>query len=137
MGHLDDLKISKRVILAARPRRKIDSTEYRRNKLIAHLEEQIELANLALQDKPLQLKRKRGHTMVDVRPRLWWKEEPDGTVYTQIRYNKTPLNLRGRGTTIEVGPLRKLPMVYRTVIRAVKAGELDGPIQRAVRASQR
>lgn len=137
MGHLDKLKVSKRVILAARPRRKIDTNEYRRAKLVAHIEEQIELANLALQVKPLQLARKRGHTVVAVRPRLWWRAEPDGMVHTQIRYNKMPLNIGGRGTSIEVGPLSKLPAVYRTVIRAVKAGELDSAIQRAVRETQR
>jgi len=137
MGHLDKLKISRRVISAARPRRKGDTVEYRRGKLIANIEEQIELALLAHEDKPLELSRKRGHRVVTVRPRLWWKADPDGHVFTQIRYNKVPLNLRGQGTTIEVGPLKKLPAVYRAVIRAVKAGELDNAIAIAARRSRR
>ena len=131
MSHLDKLKISNRVIFAAPPRRKVGTTEYRRMKLIANIEEQIELANLALQDKPLELQRKRGHAAVNVRPRLWWKVAPDGLVFTQIRYNKVALNVVGRGTSIEVGPLRKLSTVYRTVIKAIKAGELDQAIERA------
>lgn len=136
MGHLDKLKVSKRVIAAARPRRKLETAEYRRSKLIANLEEQIELAQLALEDKPLQLKRKRGHEVVNVRPRIWWTRAPDGLVFTEIRYNKVALNIAGRGTSIEVGPLRKLPTVYRTVIKAVKAGELDKAIDNAARKSR-
>ena len=136
MAHLDKLKFSNRVIAAARPRRTIDSLEYRRNKLIANLEEQVELANRALQDKPLTLRRKRGHRLIDVRPRLWWKIDQNGNVGTEIRYNKVALNLVGRGTTIEVGPLRKLPSVYRTLIKAVRAGELDQAILNAARKSR-
>jgi hypothetical protein len=136
MAHLDKLKVSKRVIAAARPRRKIETPEYRRQKLIANIEEQIELAKLALQGKPPQLQRKRGHDVVSVRPRLWWRVEPDGLIFTEIRYNKVALNLAGRGNTIEVGPLKKLPAVYRTVIKAVKAGELDRAIENAARKSR-
>lgn len=135
MSHLDKLEISKRIIAAARPRRKSDNIEYRRAKLIANIEEQIELVQLALQDDPILLKRKRGHDVVKVRPRLWWTKVDDDHVVTQIRYNKLPLNLASRGTSIEVGPLKKLPSVLRTVIRAVKAGELDRAIQLAVRKS--
>jgi hypothetical protein len=129
--HLDKLDISRRVIVSARARRKSDATDYRRKKLIAHLEEQIELVNLALNGQPPELARKRGHQEVKVRPRLWWYQGDDGHVATVIRYNNINLNLGGRGTTIEVGALRKLPGVYRTVIRAVKAGELDRTIDAA------
>jgi hypothetical protein len=76
----------------------------------------------------LQLKRKRGRQVVTVRPRLWWKVEPDGHVATQVRYNKVALKVKNGGTTIEVGPLKKLPATYRKLIRAVKAGELDSAI---------
>lgn len=137
MGHLDSLKISRRVIAAARARHKADTVEYRRDKLIANLEEQIELAELSLQGKTPQIKRKRGRRIATVRPRLWWSTEPDGHVFTQIRYNKVPLNLLGRGTSIEVGPLKKSPAVYRRVIRAVKAGELDNAIESAAKKSAR
>jgi len=137
MGQLDKLEVSKRVIAAARPRRRTNAPEYRRKKLIANIEEQIELAQLALHDKPLQLQRKRGHNLVKVRPRIWWEVAPDGHVFTQIRYNKVALNIAGRGTSIEVGPLKKLPTVYRTVIEAIKAGELDQAIDNAARKSRR
>ena len=129
--HLDKLTISRRVIVSARARRKTDKVEYRRKKLIAHLEEQIELAQLALDGHPPELVRKRGHGEVKVRPRLWWSVDDDGHVGTVVRYNNVNLNLGGRGATIEVGPLRRLPGAYRTVIRAVEAGELDRTIEAA------
>ena len=137
MGHLDNLDISSRIIRAARPRNKLDTVEYRRTKLISNIEEQIELANLSLHGKPPQLKRKRGRNIVIVRPRLWWATEPNGNVFTQIRYNKVPLNILGQGTSIEVGPLKKLPSVYKTVIRAIQSGELDNSIENAAKKSRR
>jgi hypothetical protein len=136
MAHLDKLNISRRIMPTPQPRVRVETQEHRRKKLIANIEEQIELANLALRDKPLELSRKRGHDVVKVRPRLWWKTDPDGTVLTQIRYNKVPLNLGRRGTSIEVDGLKRLPMVYRTVVRAVKAGELDDAIRNAARKSR-
>ncbi len=137
MGLLSKLEVSRRIVRAAKPRRKQDSVEYRRGKLIANLEEQIELAELAIADRPLQLERKRGHRVVPVRPRIWWRRTPDDRLYTEIRYNKVPLNIEGRGTAIAVPKLRDLPKIYRLVIRAVKAGELDAAIETAVRRSRR
>ena len=135
MSQLDKLTISRRIIPSIRPRRQKDTPEYRRTKLISNIEEQIELAELAIEGKPLELRRKRGHTTVTVRPRLWWQSDPDGTVLTQIRYNKIAINIAGRGTTIEVDGLKRLPSAFRTVIKAVKAGELDKAILSAARRS--
>jgi hypothetical protein len=68
---------------------------YRSNKLIANIEEQIELAHFALQDRPLKLQKKRGLKVIKVRLRLWWKVDSDENVLTQSRYNKNALNLAG------------------------------------------
>lgn len=137
MGHLDELEISNRMIPAAKPRQKLDAVDHARKKLVANLEEQIELARLAIEGEPLQLRRKRGHNVVTVSPRIWWRKEPEGTYFTQIRYNKMPLNLAGRGTSIEVGPLNKLPSIYRTVINAINAGELDQAIEASKQVANR
>lgn len=137
MSYLSTLKITNRVVPAARPRRQVSTREYRRAKLIANIEEQIELVQLAVDKKPLRLKRKRGREVVEVYPRIWWKTDPDGQVYTQIRYNKVALNLGGRGTAIEAGPLTELTKIYGTVIKAVEAGELDAAIEKAARTSPR
>lgn len=136
MGHLDKLTVSKRVVPVGRARQKTETIEYRRQKLIANIEEQLELAKLAIAEKPLQLQRKRGHKIVNVRPRLWWSSDADGGLITQIHYNKVPLVISGRGTSIEVDSLKGLPAVYKVVIKAVQAGELDRSIQSASRKSE-
>jgi hypothetical protein len=135
MGILDQLDISNRVIDAAKRRTKTETIEYRRQKLIANIEEQIELAGLALRGKELVLQRKRGTKVVTVRPRIWWSEEADGDVYVHIRYNKIALNIAGRGTTIHVGKLSGLPDVLQMVIAAVQAGELDASIENVAKKS--
>lgn len=136
MGQLRKLNISNRVIAAARPRRNVDTAEYRRKKLIANIEEQIELVQLALKERPLVLKRKRGKREITVRPRIWWKSLPEGGIFTQIRYNKIPLNIDSRGAAIEAGTLENLLSVYGIVIKATIAGELDQAIEFAATKSQ-
>lgn len=135
MAHLDKLNITNRMIDAARRRKKVDTVEYRRAKLVANIEEQIELVNLALNNQPLELHRKRGHKIQKVRPRVWWTQEENGKVYTQIRYNKIALNLAGRGIAIEAGTMKNLRKVFQTVIKAVQAGELDRVVENAARKS--
>lgn len=131
MGYLAELEVSNQII-AARPRRKTDTVGYRRKKLIANIEEQIELANLAIQEKPLVIRRKRGHNIVEVKPRVWWSVAVEGNVFTQIRFNRVALNIDGRGTSIELGALTELPAVFRTVINAVEAGELDRAMENVI-----
>ncbi len=135
MAHLDKLEITKRVVDAAKRRKKIESSEHRRNKLIANIEEQIELAQMAIRNEPLLLERKRGKRVVNVKPRIWWVAEPDGQVIAQVRYNKIPLNLAGKGTSIHVDQLSDLPDAYDTVILAIRAGELDQAIENAAKLS--
>jgi len=85
----------------------------------------MELVNLALQKKPLVINRKRGHDIVEVKPRIWWKATAGGSVFTQIFFNRVALDIDGRGTSIEVSALDKLPDAYRVVVETVEAGELD------------
>jgi hypothetical protein len=136
MGHLDKLDISNRVIVSTNRLKKFETVEYRREKLIANIEEQIELVNLKLLNKPIELNRKRGHQVITVRPRLWWRITPDGEVYSEFRYNKISLNLAAKGRTISVKSLKRLPAAYRVVISAIRAGELDDAIDNASRKSK-
>jgi len=131
MAHLDKLNISKRVLAAERRRRKADSIDYRRQKLAANLEEQLELAKKAIAGEPLELPRKRGHSVTMVRPRVWWRTDAAGRTATEVYYDRVALNIAGKGRTVEVGKLKNLPSVYRTLIRAVLEGELDTAIKGA------
>lgn len=136
LNYLDQLTISSRVAPVAQRPRKQKTIEYKRSKLIANIEEQIELANLALTGKPLVIKRKRGRRVREVKPRLWWEVVEDDEVVTEIRYNKVALNLAGLGTSIEVSSLESLPSAFNIVIKAIEAGELDQAIENASKKSQ-
>ena len=133
MPHLNKLEISRRVLKPRPARRSKPSIEHYREKLNANLEEQIELVQKAIAGEPTVIKRRRGRQIREVRPRLWWYEDPDGHVGTYVFHNQTALNLNRGGRTIEVGPLRKLPAAFRTVIAAVRAGELDTALSAAAR----
>jgi hypothetical protein len=137
MSHLDKLTISRRVLKPRPPRRsEKDRIAHYRDKLIANLEEQIELAEKVIAGKPPSIKRRRGSEVRAVRPRLWWHEDETGHVASYIFHNRIALTLKGGGRTIEVGPLRKLPATYRKVIAATRAGELDAALRNAARRSE-
>lgn len=137
MNYLDQLTISNRILPTPSRRQNKDTAEYRRAKLIANIEEQIELAQLALKKEPLQLERKRGNQIRVVRPRIWWFVDVDGAILAQIRYNKVPLILQGASSTIEAESLKDLARVFAIVISAVKAGELDEAIVSAATKTTR
>jgi hypothetical protein len=136
MSHLSKLEISRRVLKPRPARREKPTIAHYRDKLIANLEEQSELASKVIDGKPAVIKRRRGRTVREVRPRLWWYEDADGHVGTYIFHNRTALKLWRGGRTIEVGRLRQLPKVHRTVIAAVRAGELDNALRDAARRSE-
>jgi hypothetical protein len=136
LSYLEELVVTNRAISTAKPRRKRNLRDHRRSKMIASLEEQIELANLAVKGMPLELPRKRGHQLKTVRPRIWWQVDPAGIVHASALLNKVPINIEGRGTTIEVGSLIELPKVFKTLIKAVEAGELDQAMDVAARKPQ-
>ena len=136
LEHLDQLTITNRVAPVAKRPRKQQTIEYKRSKLIANIEEQIELATLAIADEPLVIKRKRGKSVRTVKPRIWWEVVEGGLVVAEVRYNKVALNLAGLGTSIEVAKLEELPAALKVVIDATNAGELDQSIRNASKKSK-
>ncbi len=113
-----------------------------RSKLIARLLEQQELVEADLKGEQLTKTRfkfvtdsETGETKrVEVQKQLrrwWWKDE-DGQVNLTLRYGNKPLAITGDKSTIEIGTLDKLPKIIETIIEAVKAGELDKPLNAAM-----
>lgn len=49
-----------------------------------------------------------------------------------LRYGNRPLAITGDKSTSEIGALDKLPKIIDTIIEAVKAGELDKPLNAAM-----
>ncbi len=63
--------------------------------------------------------------------RWWWQDETDA-VLLELRYGNKPIVIADNKSTIEVGPMDKLPKVIDMVIEAVSAGELDKVLKAAL-----
>ncbi len=117
--------------------------QFRRNKLIGKLEEQLALAEAQLGGKSYN--RMRWITAANaegepvriqrpVRLKPWWYKSVAGKVLMTVRYGTRPLVISNGMTAIEFDKLEDLPTTITTVIKAVDAGELDGELASAAAA---
>ena len=129
MGVLDKLKI---VALAKQVKGTVE--QERRKKLADQMTEQLKLAEAALGGVAYQRTKAawdtdaEGHRYRVQRPvklRQWWTVGDGGTVQFGVRYGAVPLQLQQGKTAVEVTKLADLPVVIKTLIQAVEAGELD------------
>lgn len=129
MGVLDKLKI---VALAKQVKGTVE--QERRKKLAEQLTEQLKLAEAALGG--VAYKRTKAAWETDaggnryrvqrpVKLRQWWTVGESGTVQFGVRYGAVPLQLQPGKTAVEVAKLADLPVVIKTLMQAVEAGELD------------
>jgi hypothetical protein len=113
----------------------------RRNKLIAKLWEQIQLAQCEAvgeryQPKRLRTVRDRDTGLIKTlevpkRVKPWWWISESGKVCVSIRYGSKVLELSKGKTSIEIGGSQDLVPALETVKVAVLAGELDSQIEAA------
>lgn len=129
MGVLDKLKI---VALAKQVKDTVE--QERRKKLADQLTEQLKLAEAALGGVAYQRTKAAWDTDADgnryrvqrpVKLRQWWTVGDGGTVQFGVRYGALPLQLQPGKTAVEVAKLADLPVVIKTLLQAVDAGELD------------
>jgi hypothetical protein len=64
-------------------------------------------------------------TKRETRERQWWTVVNGGAVQFGVRYGAVPLQLQPGKTAVEVAKLADLPLVIKTLLQAVDAGELD------------
>jgi len=129
MGVLDKLKI----VALAKPVRGTVEQE-RRKKLAGQLTEQLKLAEAALGGVAYQRTKAAWDTDADgnrhrvqrpVKLRQWWTVGDGGAVQFGVRYGAVPLQMQPGKTAVEVAKLADLPLVIKTLMQAVEAGELD------------
>ncbi len=138
MTHLSKLKFSDK----QRSQVKMTVEERLRHKLIDRLKEQKELAEADLSGNALVKTRYKmikdeetGETKRVQVPRLmrrWWWQDDTDAVLLELRYGNKPIAVADNKSTIEVGPMDKLPKVIDMVIEAVSAGELDKVLKAAL-----
>lgn len=113
----------------------------RRQKLIDKLDEQTKLAGGLISGEPVEFTRmvnvkdaetgERKQVQKPKRVRQWFWHNLDGTWFLEVRFGNKVVDLGKGQQAIEVGDKAKLPATIETVIAAVKAGELDGQIEKA------
>ncbi|WP_179401208.1 DUF6641 family protein [Burkholderia guangdongensis] len=110
----------------------------RRNRLIAKIWEQTELAKAQQAGttfSPTKFRSvknaetgERRNVEVQKRVRAWWWTAESGKVCMSVRYGTKTLELAKGKTAIEVGTLAELIPTLETLKAAVEAGELDTQI---------
>lgn len=115
-----------------------------RQKLVDRLADQISLAEALGTGQSCQRLRYRrvrdlendevSEVPVRTRIRPWWVQDKDGTYLLWIKYGNQALELQKGKTAIRVQTKDELVEVLKTVMGAVRAGELDAAITTAVSA---
>ncbi len=111
-----------------------DPKQSRRNKLLAQLEQQRELAR----DENYVVRRQRWAKQADgskqlvehaKRVKRWWRADGSGSIYMVVRYGNKLLELDKGKAAIAVGAKDNLVAVLDAVILAVSEGTLDAAIE--------
>ena len=133
MSHLSKLKI-----VAQQQKRLQSKTEHRRAKLLEKLDDQLGMVQ-ALIDGEVYTRMRRiwrtdenGQRVLVERPkrtRPWYWMSGAGGCYFQVWYGSKVLELKPGMTAVQVGTKEELPDVIRSVMEAVKFGELDIQIE--------
>ena len=136
MSTLISLKLS-----AAKKPAHLSAVVIRRNKLIAKLWEQIQLAKSQMEGTAFTVKKFRSikdtetglrkSVEVNKRIREWWFRNDAGKVCVSIRYGTQVIELAKGKHSIEVENAQALIKALETVKQAVEAGELDTQIESA------
>ena len=136
MGVLDKLKI---VALAKQVKGTVE--QERRKKLAEQLTEQLKLAEAALGGMAYQRTKAAWETDAEgnryrvqrpVKLRHWWTVADGGVAQFGVRYGAVPLQLQPGKAAVEVAKLADLPVVIKTLLQAVEAGELDAAVAAAM-----
>jgi hypothetical protein len=130
--------LSKLTVKSVTRASKQDPVQLRRRKLVAAIEEQVNVAAAAVNGETYEVTRKtwikneQGEkVLVDklrkVRP---WFFEQDGGWYVQCKYGNKALTI-GNGNAVFVKALKDIASALNTLKAATEAGELDDAIAKA------
>ena len=130
---------------APRAATQLTPEEVRRNKLIAHLQEQRAIAQAdAAGEHHVVMRRRWRNTdtgerqRVEVEKRLkrWWTAQADGQLLLTVRWGSRVIEWERGKAAIVVGEASKLIGVLEKLIAAAQAGELDDFIAAANKGRQ-
>lgn len=136
----------KELTFAAVPRENtLTPQQKRRNKLIAHLREQLAMAEAEIDGRIHVVKKRRWERTqdgqkhlveVDKRLKQWWKPQADGKLLLTVRYGAKAIEFEKGKDAVLLADLKELATVLPKLIAATEAGELDGHINAVTKAKQ-
>lgn len=133
--------LAKLTIKTVSRRPKLSPAEARRNKLLAGIEEQLKVADAAMQGQEYTVTRSRwakndaGEKVRVQRLKVVraWFFAQDGGFYVQCRYGAKVLSLSKDGNAVFVKQIADVPAALQAIYAATAAGELDAAIATAVK----
>ena len=135
MAALQGLKL-----ITAKRQTAINPVQFRRNKLSQRVQEQIALAQAAVEQRIYVKQRHRSvkdehgirsTVATQVRVKQWWFEQEGGKLALFIRYGSKIIALSPKSNAVECAALTDVLQALKVVKAAVEAGELDAQITAA------
>ena len=135
MAALQGLKL-----ITAKRQTAINPVQFRRNKLSLRVQEQIALAQAAVEQRTYTKQRHRSvkdssgfrNTITtQVRVKQWWWTQDNGKLALSIRYGSKIIALSPKCNAVECSTLTDVVAALTTIKAAVDAGELDAQIAAA------
>ena len=135
MAALQGLKL-----ITAKRQTAINPVQFRRNKLSQRVQEQIALAQAAVEQRIYVKQRQRSvkdssgirNTITtQVRVKQWWWTQDNGKLALSIRYGSKIIALSPKCNAVECSTLTDVVAALTTIKAAVDAGELDAQIAAA------
>ena len=125
--------ILKSLTFVPQPKPSSDPLIIKRDRMIARLEDQKRLlADPNFVRTAKRWERKEGGEKVLVERPLrtirWWQPDQSGGYVMTVKVGSKRIEFEKDKSAIAVGPLEKLPSVIDALIKAVRAGELDGQL---------
>lgn len=140
------MNMLKELTFAAVPRENLLTPQQkRRNKLIAHLREQLAMAEAEIDGRIHVVKKRRWERtqdgqkhLVEVNKRLkqWWKRQQHGKLLLTVRYGAKAIEFEKGKDAVVLADVRELVTVLPKLIAATEAGELDAHINAVTKAKQ-
>jgi hypothetical protein len=140
------MKCTEGTVFAAVPRENtLTPQQKRRNKLVAHLREQLAMAEAVIDGRVHVVKKRRWERTqggqkhlieVDKRLKQCWKPQGDGRVLLSVRYGAKPIEFEKGKDAVVLADIKQLAAVLPKLIAATEAGELDAHINAVTKAKQ-
>src|SRR4051794_27892460 len=128
--------ILKSFTFVAQPKPSSDPLIIKRERMVARLEDQKKLfadPNFVRTVKRWEKKEGGEKVLVEkpLRTSKWWQQDPSGTVVMTVKVGSKRIEFEKGKAAISVGSIEKLQGVIDSLIKAVRAGELDAQLSEA------